>query len=249
MIELKSEAEIDLMRQAGHIAALAREAAVQAVKPGVTTQELDAIAEEVIRSHGAVPSFKGYHGFPATICASINEQVVHGIPSDRSLQSGDIISIDVGAIFQGFHGDTAETVAVGEVTQEALQLIDVTRKSLEVAIEKVVIGNRLSDISHAVWAYVNPFGYGIVHDFVGHGIGRALHEEPQIPNWGPKGRGPILRRGMVLAVEPMINLGTASVRVLKDGWTAVTQDGRPSAHFEHTIAVGDVPEVLTYAES
>lgn len=246
MILLKSDRELDYMREAGHVTAKVLKAMEEAVEPGITTQELDAIAEKIIRQHGGTPSFKGYNGFPASICTSINEEVVHGIPGLRKLVAGDIISIDVGVDINGYHGDAAITLPVGKIDPQILKLIEVTRESLMAAIEQAVIGNRLSDISHAVETYVKQFGYSVVQDYVGHGIGRKLHEEPQVPNFGPPGRGPRLRAGMTLAIEPMVNMGTHEVKVLQDNWTVVTKDGLPSAHFEHTVAITpDGPEILT----
>lgn len=207
---------------------------------------LDAFSEKQIIEQGGVPAFKGYRNFPATLCVSVNEEVVHGIPSDRVLKEGDIVGMDLGVIFDGFYGDAAITIPIGDVDQEVLRLLDVTEKSLYAGIAQGLEGGRLSDISHAVQTAVEPEGYSIVTDFVGHGIGRSLHEEPQIPNFGPKGKGPRLREGMVLAIEPMVNVGKHQVKVLDDGWTAVSSDGSLSAHFEHTIAITkDGPEILS----
>jgi len=242
----KSSAEIGIMREAGRITARALRSVGEAVRPGVTTGELDAIAEDVIHSAGALPAFKGYQGFPATICASLNEQVVHGIPGERRLAEGDILSVDVGAIVDGYYGDSAYTFAVGAVSDEATRLMDATRAALEAGMARCVPGMRLYDISNAVQNVAEGAGFSIVREYVGHGIGRAMHEEPQIPNFGPAGKGPTLKPGMVLAIEPMVNAGGAAVRSLDDGWTVVTQDMRPSAHFEHTVAVtDDGPYVLT----
>jgi methionyl aminopeptidase len=207
------------------------------VKAGVSTDDLDKLADESIRSRGAIPAFKGYRNYPKTLCASINDQVVHGIPSARRLKDGDIIGLDLGAIVGGFYGDSAITVPVGSVSPEARRLIEATERALMLGIEQAVVGNRLSDISHAVQAYVEGAGFSVVTDFVGHGIGRQLHEEPQVPNYGKAGQGPRLQPGMVLAIEPMVNAGKSAVRILEDRWTAVTQDGSLSAHFEHTIAI------------
>ncbi len=246
MIILKSEREISYLRDAGQIVAETLAEVKKAVKPGVTTLELDHIAEKYIRGRGAIPAFKGYHGFPGTICASVNEEVVHGIPGPRKLKSGDNISIDVGAVINGYNGDAAITVPIGEVDAEVQKLLQVTEESLFKGIEKAVAGNRLSDISHAVEAHCNQFGFGVVRDYVGHGIGRNMHEDPQVPNYGPPGRGPRLKSGMTLAIEPMVNLGTHEVKTLADDWTVVTRDGKRSAHFEHTIAITDgQPEILT----
>lgn len=246
MIIRKSPGELEIMREAGRVTALALRLVGEAVAPGVTTETLDRIAEDAIRSAGAVPAFKGYHDFPATICASLNDQVVHGIPGSSPLREGDILSVDVGAIVDGYYGDSAKTFAVGEVSDEAIALMDVTRRSLEAGIAACVPGMRLYDISAAIQRVAEEPGYGIVREYVGHGIGRAMHEEPQVPNFGPAGRGPTLAAGMVFAIEPMINAGGAPVRSLNDGWTVVTEDGSLSAHFEHTVAVTEEgPRILT----
>lgn len=234
------------MRDAGRVVAEAFEILKDMVEPGVSTKELDAKAEDFIRSRGARPAFKGYGGFPATLCTSVNEEVVHGIPSLRNLENGDIISIDCGAVINGYVGDSAITLPVGVVSSEALKLLKVTEESLYAGIAQAVEGNRLSDISHAVQQCVESQGMSVVRDYVGHGIGSQMHEDPQIPNYGPPGRGPRLKKGMTLAIEPMVNLGTFEVRTLSDNWTVVTLDGRLSAHFEHTIAItDDTPEILT----
>ena len=236
------------MRKAGRIVADVRERVAAAVRPGVTTAELDAIAERHIHEAGAIPSFKGYRGtFPASICASVNEQVVHGIPGDRVLENGDLLALDFGAIWEGYHGDSAITVFVGDSpSAEAEKLVRVTEDSLEAGISEIRDGNRLSDIGHAVQQVVEGAGFAVVREYVGHGIGQNMHEDPQIPNFGPPGRGPVLRPGLVVAVEPMVNMGGWETRVLDDGWTVVTEDGSLSAHFEHTIALtDDGPEVLT----
>jgi methionyl aminopeptidase len=237
MIILKTPEEVALMAKASRVVAEALEVLKQAVKPGVTTDELDRLAEAEIRARGAQPAFKGYRNYPKTLCASVNEQVVHGIPSKRVLKEGDIIGLDLGAIVEGFYGDSAVTVGVGKVDDKALRLIRVTEEALALGIEQAVVGNRLSDISHAVQRHIEAAGYSVVTEFVGHGIGRQLHEDPQVPNYGKPGQGPRLQHGMVLAIEPMVNMGGAAVRVLDDRWTAVTVDGSLSAHFEHTIAV------------
>lgn len=217
-----------------------------AVQPGVTTADLDRLAEENIRSHGGVPSFKGYHGFPASACTSVNDQVVHGIPGPRRLKEGDIVSIDLGAIVDGFHGDSAITVPVGPVSDEAKALLYHTYRALWEGIAQAVVGNRVGDISHAVQKYAESQGYSVVRELVGHGIGRSMHEDPQVPNFGPPGRGPSLMPGMTLAIEPMINQGGSDVDVGGDQWTVSTRDGKLSAHFEHTIAVGlNGPTILT----
>jgi methionyl aminopeptidase len=246
VIVCKSTAEIERMRVANVLVAdvLAELAAM--VKPGVTTAELDAAAEMLVRAGGAEPAFKGYRGYPATLCASVNEQVVHGIPSERTLIEGDIISLDMGVKLNGFYGDSAVTVPVGRVSAEVLKLLRVTQEALQKGIEQVRLGGRVSDIGHAVQHHVEENGFSVVREFVGHGIGSALHEEPQIANYGEPGRGPRLAEGMVLAIEPMVNMGRPAVRVLSDGWTAVTRDGSLSAHFEHTVAVTKQgPLVLT----
>ena len=238
MITIKSEREILLMKEAGRIVALAHQEVEKHVRPGISTYELDQIVEKVIRENNAVPSFKGYGGFPGSACTSINEQVVHGIPSRRvKLKSGDLISIDIGAYYKGYHGDSAWTYAVGDVSNEIKQLMDVTKNSLFEGLKYAKAGNRLSDISHAVQKYAESFGYSVVRDFVGHGLGKQLHEDPQIPNYGLPGKGPILKAGMTLAIEPMINMGRKEVKVLRDNWTAVTIDRTPSAHYEHSILI------------
>ncbi len=237
MIILKSKEEVAKIAKASRIVAESLEAVKTYLKPGMTTKEIDKFVEKQIRERGGVPAFKGYRNYPATICISVNEEVVHGIPSDRVIKEGDIVGLDLGAIYDGFYGDSAVTVAVGEISPEAQRLIQVTQESLYAGIEQAREGSRLSDISHAVQAHVEKAGFSVVTDFVGHGIGRALHEEPQVPNFGPPGRGPRLREGMVLAIEPMVNMGKPAVRVLDDHWTAVTVDGSLSAHFEHTIAI------------
>ena len=247
MIELKSAREIALMRAGGHILADVMDRLRETVKPGLSTLEIDEDVEAFIRSRGALPAFKGYRGFPATVCISINEEVVHGIPSaHRRIKEGDIVGLDLGCIVEGYYADCAFTLAVGDVPPKVQQLLDVTRESLDAAIVECRTGRRLSDVSHAVQAHVEGHGFAVVRAFVGHGIGRALHEDPQIPNFGDPGRGPQLRAGMVLAIEPMVTMGSWEVKVLDDGWTAVTRDGSLAAHFEHTIAVtDDGPEVLT----
>ena len=247
MIVLKSEREIGLMRRGGHVLADVVEMLRTFVKPGLSTLEVDEEVEAFIRQRGAVPAFKGYRGFPSTVCISINEEVVHGIPSaQRHMREGDIVGFDLGCIVAGYYADCAVTLAIGEIPPRAQELLDVTRESLEKAIVECRPGRRLSDVSHAVQQHVEPHGFGVVRTFVGHGIGRALHEEPQVPNFGDPGRGPQLKPGMVLAIEPMVTMGSYDVKILDDGWTAVTKDGSLAAHFEHTIAVTeDGPEVLT----
>jgi len=246
MITLKSSHEIDLMRQAGKITAAARALAGEMVRPGVTTQEIDKAVEEFIRKQGAVPSFLGYSGYPASACISVNDEVIHGIPGKRVLQEGDIVSIDVGAYIGGFHGDCAATFACGTISDEAQNLIDVTRQSFFEGIKFAKEGCRVQDISAAVQAYVERHGFSVVREFVGHGVGAHLHESPEIPNFGRAGRGPRLLRGMTLAIEPMVNLGEAAILQLSDGWTVKTQDGKLSAHYENTILITDgEPEILT----
>lgn len=237
MIILKTPAETRFIAQAAKIVAETLGVLKQVVKPGMTTNELDRIAEENIRSRGGTPAFKGYRNYPKTLCVSVNDEVVHGIPSRRILKEGDIVGLDLGAIVGGFYGDAAVTVAVGKISPEAAKLVAVTEAALKAGIERAVIGNRLSDISHAVQTCAEAAGYSVVTEFVGHGIGRNLHEEPQVPNYGRPGQGPRLQLGMVLAIEPMINMGKPAVKILDDQWTAVTVDGSLSAHFEHTIAV------------
>lgn len=243
---LKSSWEIDLIRKSGLIVAEALDKLSRLVEPGITTLELDRFAEDYILKRGAKPAFKGYRGYPYTLCASVNEQVVHALPSERRLSEGDIVSLDLGAIVDGYYGDAAVTVPVGQVSEEATRLMAVTQESLRLAIEAARPGNRLSDVSHAVQAAVEAGGFSVVRLFVGHGIGRALHEEPQIPNFGPPGRGPVLKPGMVLAIEPMVTAGSPDVMILEDRWTAVTCDRSLSAHFEHTVGLTeDGVEILT----
>ncbi|HKP48108.1 MAG TPA: type I methionyl aminopeptidase [Pyrinomonadaceae bacterium] len=246
MIIGKSKRELEKMRAAGQLAGSVLQELRRLVQVGVTTREIDLAAEKMITDAGALPTFKGYHGFPYSICASVNEQVVHGFPSDYELQDGDIFSIDCGATLEGFVGDTATTVPVGKVSEDWLGLIHVTEECLNLAIEQCRPGKHLGDIGAAVQQHAEANGYSVVRDYVGHGIGRRMHEDPQIPNYGRPGHGPKIKAGYVFAVEPMINLGTHHTKVLKDGWTVVTVDGKPSAHVEHTIAITeDGPEVLT----
>jgi methionyl aminopeptidase len=246
VVILKSSWEIDLIRKSGRIVAEALARLTKLVEPGITTLDLDRLAEEYILKRGAKPAFKGYRGYPSSLCASVNEQVVHALPSERTLKEGDIVSLDLGSIVDGYYGDAAVTVPVGQVSDEAKRLIDVTQESLRRAIDAVHPGGRLSDISHAVQAAVEAEGFSVVRLFVGHGIGRSLHEEPQIPNFGPPGHGPVLKTGMVLAIEPMVNAGSPDVMILEDRWTAVTCDRSLSAHFEHTVALTENgTEVLT----
>ncbi len=246
MITCKSSRELSYMRDAGSIVARTHEELAGAVKAGVPTLELDRLAEDFIVKSGAKPSFKGLYGFPYSICASVNEEVVHGLPSLRKLKNGDIISIDIGAEINGYHGDSAVTHPVGDVNSDVLNLLKATEESLYKGIEQARAGARLSDISHAVQTCAESYGYSVVRDYVGHGIGRAMHEDPQVPNFGKPGRGPRLKTGMTLAIEPMINMGTYEVRTLSNKWTVVTLDAKLSAHFEHTIAIdGNKPEILT----
>jgi len=247
MIIIKSNREIEIMREAGRINALAHRKVKEAIRPGISTLELDRIAEKVIRDNGATPSFKGYEGFPASICASVNDVVIHGIPNKNIiLKSGDIISIDIGSCYKGYHGDSAQTHAVGEVSFEKQRLMDVTEQSLYEGLKFAKAHNHLSDISHAIEKYVRENGYDVVLEFTGHGVGRDMHEDPAIPNYGNPGQGPILKAGMVLAIEPMVAAKSAKIRILKDGWTTVTKDGSDSAHFEHTVVITETGyEILT----
>ena len=246
MIAIKNSRELSMMREACVISARALKLAGEAVEPGVTTEEIDRIIRRYIESQGATPSFLGYGGYPASACISVNETVIHGIPDKRVIKAGDIVSIDVGAYFNGFHGDNAATFAAGEISPEAQALLDATRESLYEGIAQAVAGNRIGDIGSAVQRYVEMRGYSVVRQFVGHGVGTNLHEDPSVPNFGTPGRGPRLLPGMTLAIEPMINMGGPEVRILKDGWTTVTTDGKLSAHFEHTVAITkDGPVILT----
>ena len=246
MITLKSSHEIELMRRAGKITAAARALAGEMVKPGVTTQEIDKAVEQFIRKQGATPSFLHLYGYPASICISVNDEVIHGIPGKRVLQEGDIVSIDVGACVEGFHGDCCATFACGTIDPEAQRLIDVTRQSFFEGIRWAREGYRVGDISAAIQTYVESNGYSIVREYVGHGVGAAMHESPEVPNFGRSGRGPRLLRGMTLAIEPMVNAGGAAIRQLSDGWTVKTLDGKLAAHYENTILITDgEPEILT----
>jgi methionyl aminopeptidase len=245
-ITIKSPKEIDAMRRAGSIVGATLAILRSSVEPGLTTKDLDNIAYKEIIRHGGKPTFKGYRGFPASICTSVNEEIVHGIPGKRVLKEGDIIKMDVGATIDGFIGDAAISVAVGEVAEEAIELMDATRLSLEEGIKAAVPGNRIGDIGAAVQQYGESKGYGVVREFVGHGVGRFLHEDPQVPNYGRPGLGPLLRAGMCIAIEPMLNLGDWHTRILDDQWTVVTADGKISSHFEHTIAITENgPEIMT----
>lgn len=246
MIIVKNDDEIALMKKAGRIVGETLLLLEKEVKPGITTADLDRIAEEFITKHGAKPSFKGLYGFPSSLCISVNEQVIHGFPGAYVLKEGDIVSIDCGAFYDGFHGDAARTFPVGNISVDAQKLIDITRESFFQGIKFAKEGNKLTDISYGIQSYVEAAGFSVVRDFVGHGIGRKVHEEPNVPNFGKSGRGPKLVKGMVLAIEPMVNAGTHKVKTLKDGWTVVTADSSLSAHYENTVAIlSDGPEILT----
>ena len=246
MIIIKNDKEIDLMRKAGKIVAETLLVVEKNIKPGITTAELDRIAEEFITKHGAKPSFKGLYGFPASLCISVNEQVVHGIPGRYVLKEGDIVSVDCGAIIDGYHGDAARTFAVGNISEEAQKLIEVTKESFFKGLEAAKVGNKLTDISHEIQRYVEVSGFSVVRDFVGHGIGKDLHEDPEVPNFGRPGRGPKLVTGMALAIEPMVNVGSHRVKTLGDDWTVITSDKSLSAHYENTVIIlPDGPEILT----
>lgn len=246
MVYTRSREEIERIRAAAQIVAMTLREVGRALRPGVTTAELDQLAETFIRDHGGRPAFKGYRGFPASICPSVNEEVVHGLPGPRELREGDLVGVDVGVELQGYYGDAALTFPVGTVSDEAVKLLQVTRESLMQGIAQARAGNRVGDISHAVQSYVERNGFSVVKALVGHGIGREMHEEPAVPNFGPPGRGPRLMAGLVLAIEPMVNVGGHEVVTRSDGWTVATKDGSLSAHFEHTVAVGaDGPEILS----
>lgn len=248
MIISKTPREIEIMRQAGKIVALTHAELRKYISPGISTKELDAIAEKFIRKHDAIPSFKGYNGFRGSICASVNNELVHGIPGDRVLKDGDIISIDIGAKYNGYHGDSAWTYPVGKIDDETRKLLDVTEESLYLGLKEAKPGERLSNISHSIQTFVEANGFSIVREYVGHGVGQDLHEDPQIPHYGPPNKGPRLKPGMVLAIEPMVNAGSRYVRTLSDNWTVVTVDDKMCAHFEHTIAITeDGYEILTKA--
>lgn len=249
MISIKSKREIELIRASGLVLNLAHKAVSESVRIGISTKELNDIAEKVIAEAGAVPAFKGYRGFPFTCCISVNEAVVHGFPSNYKLKSGDIVSVDIGVILKGYYSDAARTHLVGEVAPEVASLVENTRLSFYEGLKECYVGNRLSNIGNAIQAFAESHGYGVVRELTGHGVGLALHEEPAVPNYGERDRGPVLKAGMVLAIEPMINLGTHRVKTLKDGWTVVTLDGKPSAHYEETIAITeDGPRILTAEE-
>ena len=249
MIVLKTVRELSIMKEACRISAGALKLIGTAIEPGVTTAELDRLAEDYILSQGAVPNFKNYHGYPATACISINNEVIHGIPTKkRKIQAGDIVSVDLGALFEGYHGDNAATFACGDISAEAQRLIDTTRESLYEGIKMARAGGRIGDISFAIQSYVEARGYSVVRDFVGHGVGTSLHEAPEVPNFGTAGRGVRLLPGMTLAIEPMVNMGKHDVKVMPDGWTVLTKDGSLSAHFEHTVAItSDGPQIMTIA--
>ena len=249
MITIKNECELESMRQACRITAAARALAGEMVRPGVSTKAIDQAVHDYIVGQGAKPSFLGYNGFPASACISVNATVIHGIPGGYVLQAGDIVSIDVGAYYKGFHGDCAATFACGAISTEAQKLIDVTKQSFYEGMKFATKGKRVQDISHAIQTYVESNGFSVVRSFVGHGVGRQLHEEPEVPNFGNPGRGPRLLPGMTIAVEPMVNVGTHEVRILKDGWTVLTADGKLSAHYENTVLITDgEPEILTVTE-
>ena len=246
MIDYKTEEEIEIQRESSLLVGKTLAEVAKIIRPGVTTLDLDKVAEEFIRDHGAIPGFKDYNGFPNSLCTSVNEQVVHGIPNDIPLKEGDIVSVDCGVYKNEFFGDSAYTFAVGEVSAEIQQLLDVTKQSLLLGLEQAIVGNRIGDIGSTIQKYSESFGYGVVRELVGHGLGRSLHEAPEVPNYGRRNSGLKLKEGLVLAIEPMINLGVKEVKQLKDGWTIVTADGKPSAHFEHDVAIRKgKPEVLS----
>lgn len=246
MIYLKTDEEIELLRAANQIVARTLAEVAKVIAPGVTTLKLDTIAEEYIRSQGAVPGFKGYGGFPGTLCVSVNENVVHGIPSNYALREGDIVSVDCGAVKDGYNGDSTYTFCVGEVDEEVKRLLRTTKESLYIGIEHAVEGNRIGDIGHAIQEYCEKRGYGVVREMCGHGVGRKLHEDPDVPNYGRKGTGPLIKNGMVIAIEPMINMGSKNIVIERDGWTTRTKDRKPSAHYEHTIAIHHgKPDILS----
>ncbi len=250
MVIFKSQHEIDRIRKASQIVARTLNLLEAHVQAGISTRKLDQIAENEIRKAGAIPAFKGYRGFPATLCVSVNEEVVHGIPSDRKLKEGDIVGLDLGCIWDGYYGDAARTYPVGEISEEALRLLETTEESLMIGIDQARVGNRIGDIGYAVQSHAESNGYSVVRDFVGHGIGRNLHEDPQVPNYGNRGQGPRIKAGMVLAIEPMVCQGRADVEVLSDNWTAVTRDRSLSAHFEHSVAITENgPEILSSVPS
>lgn len=246
MVQVKSKEEIELCRQSSLVVEQALAAVAGRIGPGISGLQIDALAEQVIRDMGGVPAFKGFNGFPYSVCFSVNDQVVHGFPSEELLNDGDIVTVDIGVLKQGFHGDFAYSFALGEVGEEKLQLLKVTKEATYLGLAQAIDGNRIGDIGAAIQQYTESFGYGVVRDLVGHGLGRELHEPPEVPNYGKRNTGTVLRSGMVLAIEPMINMGQKQVRVLKDGWTIVTKDGKPSAHFEHNVAVQEgEPDLLS----
>ncbi len=248
MIVLKTPEEIEIMRQAGRLVAMTLDMVEQEIAPGLTTEQLDLLIEDFIRSHGAIPAFKNYQGYPASACISIDDEVVHGIPGKRVIREGEIVSVDVGTIVDKFYGDSARTFPIGTVSPEKTRLMEQTKSALMAGIDKARKGNRLGQVSAAVQMVAESQGYGVVRQLVGHGIGRKMHEEPQVPNFGSPSEGPVLKTGMVLAIEPMINMGTYDVKTMPDGWTVVTADGMPSAHFEHTVAITENgPDILTLA--
>src|ERR1700739_262278 len=252
MIYLKTAEEIELMRQAAQIVSRTLGLVASEIKDGVSLKHLDKIAEEFIRDNGGEPAFKGYHGFPASLCLSMNEQVVHGIPSDKVVKSGDILSVDCGVKKDGFIGDHAYTFCAGEIKKEVQDLVRVTKESLYIGIEQVKVGNRIGDVSYAIQTYAEKHGYGVVRELVGHGLGKSLHEKPEVPNYGKRGRGAKIQNGLTIAIEPMINMGTKDIKQLNDGWTIITKDKKPSAHFEHDVAVvngkADILSTFSYAE-
>ena len=249
MIDYKTEEEIEIQRESSLLVGKTLAEVAKIIKPGVTTLDLDKVAEEFIRDHGAVPGFKGYNDFPSSLCTSVNEQVVHGIPNNKPLEEGDVVSVDCGVLKNDFYGDSAYTFAVGEVSAEIQKLLDVTKQSLQLGLEQAIVGNRVGDIGYTIQKHAEAHGYGVVRELVGHGVGRALHESPEVPNYGRRRSGLKLKEGLVLAIEPMINLGVKEVRQLNDGWTIVTADGKPSAHFEHDVAIRKgKPEVLSTFE-
>lgn len=237
MVKYKTREEVEIIKESAQILGKAHGEVAKIIRPGVKTSELDEVAEEFIRDHGGSPSFKNFNGFPSSLCISLNENVVHGFPSDYELREGDIISVDCGVFYKGFHSDSAYTYPIGEVSAEVKQLLEVTKESLYKGIEKAVYGNRIGDVAYAIQHYVESYGYGIVRELVGHGLGRDLHESPEVPNYGKRGKGPVLKEGLVIAIEPMINLGTRKVVQESDGWTIRTADRQPSAHYEHTVAI------------
>jgi len=246
MVDYKTEEEIEIQRESSLLVGKTLAEVAKLIRPGITTLELDKVAEEYILDNNALPGFKGYGGFPNTLCTSVNEQVVHGIPNNKPLKNGDIVSVDCGVLKNGYYGDSAYTFAIGEISEEVKKLLEVTKQSLMLGIEKAIVGNRVGEIGHTVQQYTESFGYGVVRELVGHGVGRNLHEAPEVPNYGRRHAGLKLKKGLVVAIEPMITLGAREVSQLKDGWTIVTSDGKPAAHFEHDVAIGiGKPDVLS----